>query len=99
MQQLHRREIRSALSDEMKGLCEDYYDLRSAIVNFVRSTAPTNEYYNLIAAARDSYEATKDANPDNPLTGWHQRLQIMEKNGSWFFEQFMQFTGWFFSHF
>ena len=50
----------------------------------MKNTVPTDEYYELIVAARNSYEATKDAMPDNPLPGWHQRLQRMEKNGSWF---------------
>ena len=78
-----------------KLFCELTLGKNSLRLNFVRKPAPSNEYYNLIAAARDSYEATKDANPDNPLPGWHQRLQTMEKNGSWFNEQFMQFTAWF----
>ena len=82
MQQLHRPAVRSTLSNELKVLCEDYYNLRKAIVQFVKNTGPTDEYYELIVAARNSYEATKDAMPDNPLPGWHQRLQRMEKNGS-----------------
>ena len=95
MQQLHRPAVRSTLSNEVKVLCEAYYNLRKAIVGFVRNTAPGDEYYELIVAARNSYEATRDAIPEFPRPSWQQRLKTMEKNGSWFNEQFMQFTAWF----
>merc|ERR1711994_310168 len=45
MQQLHRPAVRSTLSNEVKVLCEDYYNLRKAIVGFVRNTAPGDGYY------------------------------------------------------
>ena len=61
----------------------------------MKNTAPPDEYYELIVAARNSYEATRDAIPEFPRPSWQQRLKTMEKNGSWFNEQFMQFTAWF----
>ena len=44
MQNLHRREIYTTLSDEMKELCENYHDLRVAIVEFVENVTPYSEY-------------------------------------------------------
>ena len=48
MQQLHRPAVRSTLSNEVKVLCEDYYNLRKAIVGFVKNKAPADEYYELV---------------------------------------------------
>ena len=55
MQQLHRPAVRSTLSNEVKVMCEDYYNLRKAIVGFVNNATLEDEYYELIAAARDFY--------------------------------------------
>ena len=94
MQQMHRPQIRSTLSDEMKVLSENYYNLRKAIVEFVKNPIPTSEYYELIDEARTSYALTYAAVTKNSLD-WDQTLQVMSRNGSWFNEQFMQFTAWF----
>ena len=94
MQQLHRPEIRETLSDEMKVLSQNYYNLRKAIIEFVKNTNSTSEYYELIDEARDEYAITIHA-LTNDAPNWDQRLQVMSRNGSWFNEQFIQFTAWF----
>ena len=47
MQQLHRPEIRCTLSEEIRVLSENYYDLRQAVVQFITNMGPISDYYDL----------------------------------------------------
>ena len=94
MQQLNRAEILRTLSDNIRMLSENYYDLRKAIVQFVTNIAPTSEYYGLIDESRVAYnDAVGGYRDDAP--DWNGRLKEMGTSRTWFDDQFMQFTAWF----
>ena len=94
MQQLHREEIRSTLTDEMKVLSMDCQSLREGIVQFVRNITPESEYFTLIDESRTSWaEIALDA--ENNLPDWNSRLHLMETDRKWFDAQFIQFTSCF----
>ena len=75
MQNMHRREIYSTLSDEMKELCENYHDLRVAIVEFVEKVTPNSEYFQLIDESRTAYAHTQI--DDFSLPAWKEVLTDM----------------------
>ena len=88
MQQLHRPQIRSTLSEEMKHLSENCHDLRTSIVQFVKRITPTSQYYPLINESRNQWILAIG-------NDWDQRLELMSTDRQWFDDQFMQFTAWF----
>ena len=47
-QQLHREEVSSILSEEVKSLFNNVFNLRQAIVNFVKNITPESEYFQVI---------------------------------------------------
>ena len=94
MQQLHREEIRSTLTDEMKVLSLDCQSLREGIVQFVRNITPESEYFALIDACRSAYAEIATFEGKN-FPDWDSRLNYMETEGKWFDDQFMKFTSCF----
>ena len=94
MQQLHRPEIQSTLSEELKLLSQNYHYLRKAIVKFVKDISPDSEYFALIDQARANYtELVMDKT--NNLPKWDTRLTNLSKDGIWFDDQFLKFTALF----
>ena len=52
MQQLHLPKIYDTLSDEIKRLCENYHDLRVAIIKFVKNIDSNSQYFTQIDEGR-----------------------------------------------
>ena len=52
MQQLHRPELQSTLSEEIKILSQNCHTLRSSIVDFIRNMRPSSEYFGIVHEAR-----------------------------------------------
>ena len=93
MQNMHRREIYDTLSDEMKELCENYHDLRVAIVEFVENVTPNSEYFQLIDESRTAYVHTQIDDPSLPT--WNEVLSEMSQDGMRFTDQFFKFSACF----
>ena len=72
-QQLHREEVRSSLSDEMKSLSSNVFQLRQCIINFVKNITPQSEYFQLIDEGRKAYAIT--ASVVGPQSTWEERLE------------------------
>ena len=97
MQQLHRPEIRSTLSDETKLLSENDHHLRTAIIQFIRATLsnPQSPYYNLFDEARNTYTIMAIEQGFYDSRDWDSLLEYMSTEGKWFDDQFMKFTSCF----
>ena len=52
MQQLYRTDIYCTLSEEMKILCENYHQLRLAIIEFVKNIDTSSQYFTPIDEGR-----------------------------------------------
>ena len=97
MQQLHRPEIRSTLSESLKIISRNHDFLRKAIVQFVRETLynQESEYYAFFDASRTNYvlSGTKEESANPP--DWEEHLEYMSFKGSWFDAQFVNFASCF----
>ena len=93
MQGLHRPEIYTTLSDEMKELCENYHDLRVAIVEFVKYITPASEYFTIIDDSRANYAELQINDPSLPT--WDEVIENMKTDGVWFEAQFVRFSACF----
>ena len=58
MQQLHRPELQSTLSEEIKILSQNCHTLRTSIVDFIRNLRPTSEYFGTLAEIRTQHNLT-----------------------------------------
>ena len=54
-QQLHREDVRPSLSEDIKSLSNNVFQLRQAIVNFVKNITPQSEYFHLVDEGRAAY--------------------------------------------
>ena len=93
MQQLHREEVYSTLSEEMKQLCENYHDLRVAIAHFVETINQDSEYFEIIDEGRTAYITMQIENP--LLETWDEHLADKFEDGKWFTDQFVKFAACF----
>ena len=97
MQQLHRPEVWTSLTEEMKTVSQNCHLLRQSIVQFVKNIFPTSQYFQLINDSRDNYimglYATTDNEPD-----WPARLEKMSRDGQWFDAQFMKLCAYYLRH-
>ena len=93
MQQLHLPEIYSTLSEEIRSVCENYHDLRVAIVSFVKDIDTNSQYFSLVDESRTQNAVMQIE--DSSLPTWDQKLAIMSCDGKWFDDQFIRFSACF----
>ena len=90
MQQLHRTDIYCTLSEEMKILCENYHQLRLAIIEFVKNIDTSSQYFTPIDEGRTQNSLMHIENPY--LQSWEEKLNYLSEDGKWFDDQFVKFS-------
>ena len=93
MQQLHLPKIYDTLSDETKGLCDNYHDLRVAIVAFVKNIDSNSQYFTQIDEGRTQNALMQIE--DISLPTWEDQLAMMSRDGTWFDDQFIRFSAFY----
>ena len=89
-QQLPQPYIYCTLTDYMKSLCENYHNLRVAIVEFVKNIDISSQYFTPIDEGRTQNALMQIENPSLPT--WEEQLTNMSSDGKWFDDQFVKFS-------
>ena len=82
IQQLHLPYIYCTLTDYMKSLCENYHDLRVAIIEFVKNIDTSSQYFTAIDEGRTQSALMQIE--DSSLPTWDETLSSMSLDGNWF---------------
>ena len=97
MQQLHRPEVWTSLTEEVNMVSQNCHLLRQGIVEFVKNIFPTSQYFELIDESRTIYMMALGAYRDN-APDWQGRLEEMSRDRQWFDDQFMKFCAYYLRH-